>query len=88
MSKQHNQAQIHVRNTGGKFRPGTTTPPADPETNQLSLQEQTYLARGTNPQTPAADPNTIAPGLEVVEIVEIINGSMHTHEGDSTDPSS
>jgi hypothetical protein len=87
MSK-HNQAQIHVRNTSGKFRPGTTTHPSEAETNNLSSNEQTYLARGSNPQTPAADPNALAPGLEVVDIVEVINGSTHTHEGDSTDPSS
>jgi hypothetical protein len=96
MSKKHNEGQIHVRNTSGEFRPGTTTPPAEAQTNKLSLHEQTYLARGSKTQTPpgemtAADANAIwptNPGLEAADIVEVVSGSMHTDEGDSADPSS
>lgn len=88
MSKKHNQSQIHVRNTIGKFRPGTTTPPAEAETNNLSLHEQTYLARGSTTPTPSGELTAPDPGLEAVDIVDLVNGTMHTHEGDGADPSS
>lgn len=84
MSKNHNQSQIHVRNSSGKFRPGTTTPPAEAEANTLSPNEQSYLAQASKTPT---DPSTISPSLEAVDIVEIVTGTMHTDEGDSVDPS-
>ena len=80
MSKPHNEAQIHVRNTTGKFRPGTTTPPAEAETNQLSPNEQTYLARGSNAPEP---PPT--PGLEPIDIVEVLSDTLHPDVADSPD---
>jgi hypothetical protein len=97
MSKQHNESQIHVRSTSGKYRPGTTTPPQqEADAGKLSPLEQSYLAKGSD--TPPCeevagdvDDNALwplGPGLEAADIVEVLSGSMHTDEGDSVDPSS
>jgi hypothetical protein len=94
MSK-HNESQIHVRSTSGKYRPGTTAPPQAADAGKLSTLEQTYLGKGsgTPPSEEIADADDnavwpLGPGLEASDIVEVLSGSMHTDEGDSVDPSS
>jgi hypothetical protein len=88
MSKNHNQGQIHVRNTSGKFRPGTTTPPAAAhEPTVLAPHEEAYLARGSKTDASTTDENIDPGGLDAVDVVEVITGTMHPDEGDSVDPS-
>jgi hypothetical protein len=80
MSK-HNQTQIHVRSTSGKYRPGTTAPPQGSASTPLSPKEQAFLGQGVIPDPAECE----VP--EAVDFVEVVSGSMHTDEGDSTDPS-
>lgn len=83
MSKKHNEAQIHVRDSQGQFRPGTTQPPpaqTQAETPNLSPAEQDYLSRGSGS-------NQAVDSLDEADVVEVLTGCEHADVADSGDPS-